>query len=136
MAGKVYKFSNGATLIYRHDKRANYSAVEVGFVCGSIKNEKNGVAHMLEHMMFNKTENLSKEDINRERSVITNTNAATGRNTIVVTFFKTNRLFDRGLKLAKEMLFNVTSDEQLLEKGVAGSLRFENLLHVGDSRRI
>lgn len=115
MIKKLYKFPNGATLIYRKDKRMNYSAVEVGFICGSIKNEKNGVAHMLEHMLFKKTKNMTLEDLDRERSIITTINASTGRNSIFVHFYKTNRLFNRGLKLAKEMLVNVEFDEDSLE---------------------
>ncbi len=115
MKKKVYIYPNGATIIYTKDKRNNYSAVYAGFISGSIKNEQNGVAHFVEHMMFKQTEHLTISDINKERSVITSLNASTGRNDIIVRFCQTNRLFERAMKLVADMLLFTDYDSKEIE---------------------
>jgi len=112
---KIYKHSSGAVIIYQKDRRLNYSAVEVGFMCGSIRNKENGIAHFVEHMMFKNTKNMSLENINKEMSVLTSFNASTGRNAITVSFHQTNRLLDRALKFASELLFNSEYKEEHMQ---------------------
>ncbi len=111
----IYKYSNGATLIYQKDKRLNYSAVIAGFLCGSIKNEQNGVAHFVEHTMFTKTKNLTLDEINKERSIITSLNAYTSTNLIAIDFSQSNRLFDKAMSVTSDILLNSVCDDELIE---------------------
>ena len=137
---RVYKYDNGATIIYQRDKRLNYSAVFAGFISGSCKNEHNGVAHFVEHMMFKNTENLTNEQIDNENRIITSFNASTSMSRIIVEFSQTNRLLDRAMKLSAELLLRPKYLPEHIEKekGVIKEeyLRKIDLIHTSLSAQI
>lgn len=70
MKPKIIKLKNGAHLIYIHDARNNYSAVEAGFIAGHASNPANGVAHFMEHMLFKGTKTKNAEQFNEAKEAI------------------------------------------------------------------
>ena len=113
---KIFKFKNGATIIYQKDKRADYSSVHAGFICGTSKNKMNGLAHFCEHMMFNGTKNRTKDQITEDNSKICYMNASTGLNTMYVKFSRCNRKLDAALEFASDLLLNSNFTKDMVEK--------------------
>ncbi len=120
MKNKVIKLKNGGTLIYSHSKLNNCSAVEVGFTVGAHNDKKLGTAHFLEHTLFKKTTSRSNAEVERDRNKIAFLNASTGMDYLVVKFFRTNKLIDKTMEFASDVLLNSVLDDEYMEpeKGV------------------
>ena len=61
---KVYRYPNGAKIIYVEDKDAEFTYFTGEFKVGAVDEEKGkeGAAHFLEHMAFKTTLNMSEYD--------------------------------------------------------------------------
>lgn len=113
---KIKKFKNGAVLIYRKRNGSNHTAVNIGFNAGSKDNDKNGVAHFLEHMLFNGTNNLTKQEIDEKNEKLCFVNAFTSNHCIMVNFKKSNKVIDKAFEFASDILINTKFDETYLDK--------------------
>jgi len=113
---KIFKFKNGATIVYQKDSRADYSSVQAGFICGTNKNTQNGLAHFCEHMMFNGTNKRSKEQIDEDKEKVCFMNAATGLNVLYVKFHRCNRKFADGMEFASDLLLNSNFTKEMVDK--------------------
>lgn len=120
MKDKIIKLKNGGVLIYSKTKLNNCSAVEVGFSVGANSDKKLGTAHFLEHTLFKKTQNRSNSEVERDRNKIAMMNASTGMDYLVVRFFRTNKLIEKSLDFASDILLNSVIDDEFIEseKGV------------------
>lgn len=120
MKHKIIKLKNGGTLIYLKSRINNSSAFEVGFSVGSENDKRKGTAHFLEHTLFKKTINRTNEEVERDRNKIAPLNASTGWDYLVVKFFRTNKLVEKSLNFAYDILMNSVIDDDYIEseKGV------------------
>ncbi|MBM4359909.1 MAG: insulinase family protein [Deltaproteobacteria bacterium] len=75
-----YRFDNGLTLLYCEDRSAPVFSYQTWFAVGSRheRDGKSGLAHLLEHLMFNETVNLPHGEFDRRvERVGAESNAAT-----------------------------------------------------------
>ena len=120
MKEKIVKLKNGGTFIYSKTKLNNCSAVEVGFSVGGMADKKPGTAHFLEHTLFKKTKNRSNADVEADRNRIVFLNASTSMDYLIVKFYRTNKLIDKSMDFARDVLLNSVLDDEYVEseKGV------------------
>lgn len=121
MKTKVINFNGGGTLIYTRRKGMRHTAVIVGFRAGSFHEKHKGVAHFLEHMLFQGTNNLDREALTKKiKEVFSYSNASTSPFYITETFDRTNKMLTPAMQLASEMLFESNLPEEHIEteKGV------------------
>ena len=120
MKEKIVKLKNGGTFIYSKTKLNNCSAVEVGFSVGGMADKKPGTAHFLEHTLFKKTKNRTNAEVEADRNRIVFLNASTSMDYLIVKFFRTNKLIDKSMSFASDVLMNSVLDDEYVEseKGV------------------
>lgn len=121
---RVYKFSNGATLIYFKHNVNNTTEILAGYISGAQKDKIPGTAHFLEHMMssLGEYQNLaSKYDIV--------TNAHTTHSYVAFELDIPNQHLDDGIKLLDKMIFNTHFDSKEFENERNAILQ-ESLLYV------
>ena len=120
MKNKIIKLKNGGTLIYSRSRLNKCTAVEVGFRVGANNDKKMGTAHFLEHTLFKKTTTRNNTEVERDRNKIAFLNASTGMDYLVVKFFRTNKLIDKTMAFASDILINSVLDDEYMEseKGV------------------
>ncbi len=113
---KIYKFPNGATLIYQKKKSFNVTAVYAGFVAGHIyANGKNGLPHLVEHMLFKKTKKRTLNDILNDKSRICALNACTANKYLCVNFRVSNKRVNESMEFASDILLNSIFENEQLE---------------------
>ena len=100
---KVYP--NGATLVYCKQNTSNTTDVAMGFICGSNRDgNKKGLAHALEHSLFNGTNDMTRDEIHK---VLLDTNTDhhgyTNDNFIISTFCCPNPFVEKIIKLNSDM---------------------------------
>ena len=120
MKNKIIKLKNGGTLIYSRSRLNKCSAVEVGFRVGANNDKKMGTAHFLEHTLFKKTASRNNTEVERDRNKIAFLNASTGMDYLIVKFFRTNKLIEKTMAFASDILTNSVLDDEYMdsEKGV------------------
>ena len=120
MKNKIIKLKNGGTLIYSKSRLNKCTAVEVGFRVGANNDKKMGTAHFLEHTLFKKTTNRNNTEVERDRNKIAFLNASTGMDYLIVKFFRTNKLIEKTMAFASDILINSVLDDEYMEpeKGV------------------
>lgn len=113
---KIVKLENGATIIYKKDKRKDYSAVRLGFIAGHNQNTKNGISHLLEHMMMKQTKKYSRNAvINKRAELIPSLNASTSNNGLNIIWHRANQKFVDAMKFSAELLTNTDFDKKIFE---------------------
>jgi len=113
---KVYKFPNGATLLYQRNKVCNATAVNAGFYAGHYyHNNIPGLPHFVEHMLFQGTHKRSREQFIEDRSNITLINAHTTLQYLATTFYESNKRIEKCFEFSSDMLLNTKLDESKLE---------------------
>lgn len=117
MRRKIYKFPNGATIIYSKRRSNKATAINAGFFCGH-QYANNGLPHFFEHMFFKGTTNRSMEKIIDDRSEITFLNAYTNNDLVCVTFYQSNKRLDESFEYASDVLLNSTFDAEKLANEV------------------
>ena len=117
MKRKIYKFPNGATLIYKKRTSNKATAVNAGFFCGH-QYENNGLPHFFEHMLFKGTTKRTMEQIIDDRAAITFLNAYTNNDLVCVTFYQSNKRIEESFEYASDVLLNSTFDEKKLANEV------------------
>lgn len=60
---RIYKFENGATLVYFKHNLTNTTEFHVGFIGGSSQDKIPGTAHFLEHMILNELPEIKAEKL-------------------------------------------------------------------------
>jgi len=114
---KIYKFPNGATLIYKKSKLCNATAVVAGFCAGhNYIEDICGMPHFAEHMLLKGTNKRTLEDIIKDKVKITGLNAYTSSNFLAVNFFESNKRINNCFEFASDVLLNTKIDNNILEK--------------------
>jgi len=124
---KVYKFSNGATLIYKKRKICNATSIFAGFLAGHLYNDGIwGLLHLAEHMLFKGTHKRSYDDIIHDRTKITFLNAYTNSYVLCTNFFESNRKIEKCCEYASDVLLNTKLDEDRLKTEIKVVLEERN----------
>lgn len=136
MKEKIVKLKNGGTFIYSKTNMNNCSALEIGFMVGAMADKKPGTAHFLEHTLFKKTKNRSNSDVETDRNRIVFLNASTSMDYLIVKFFRTNKLIDKSMDFAHDVLMNSVLDDEYVESE-KGVIKEEiNMCLDGESRDV
>lgn len=124
---KIYKFPNGAILIYKKRKICNATSIYSGFLAGHLYNDGFwGLPHLAEHMLFKGTNKRSYEDIMRDRTKITFLNARTNSYCLCTNFFESNRRIEECFEFASDVLLNTKLDEERLQTEIKVVLEERN----------
>ena len=116
---QIYKFPNGATLIYAPQNVNNITYATIGFSCGAKcdPEDKAGLSHILEHMLFHDTKTVKEEAFQKLIKVTdSKTNAFTSKDCIAFEFNCLNSNFETILKSHSNLVVNRKFDEKMLEK--------------------
>lgn len=114
---RVYKFKNGATLIYRKNNLSKGTAIRFGINRGGALDKNTGLSHLLEHMLFKGTSTKTKEQLDEDiRLNISSINASTGGETLVMRFYESSKQFEKGLEICSDCFLNANFPEDELEK--------------------
>lgn len=116
---KVYRYPNGAKIIYVQDKDAEFTYFNCEFRVGSVDEEKGkeGAVHFLEHMAFKSTLNMSEYDRKKTLNIMcANNNAYTGHYSITYVFSALNELFEEGFKIYVDGITNCKFDKDEIGK--------------------
>lgn len=118
MKRKIYKFPNGATLLYRRRKSYDITSCYAGFSgCGlRYCGEQYGLPHFLEHNLFNGTKNRTREQIDKDKTNITFLNAFTNNDCIMTTFSESNRKVEKCFEFSSDVLLNSVFDQKAMDK--------------------
>ena len=103
---KIHKFDNGATIVLKQIKGQKFTTIHMGFKAGAAQDEVAGTAHFLEHTLFLGTKNRTREQIDRDSSLITFVNAHTGIYSTLVTFKRANSYLEEAFEYASDILLN------------------------------
>ncbi len=120
MKDKIVKLKNGGVLIYSKTRLNNCFALEAGFRVGAVADKKPGTAHFLEHTLFKKTKTRSNADVEADRNRIVFVNASTSMDYLLLKLYRTNKLVNKSLEFAEDILMNSVIDDEYVEteKGV------------------
>ncbi|MEA1981635.1 MAG: pitrilysin family protein, partial [candidate division Zixibacteria bacterium] len=114
-----YKLDNGMEVILK-EKHGSPMIASVIFVKSGSKYEskyENGITHFLEHLLFNGTSSLSREDIDGSiRDLGGYINAFTRKDMTAFMVLMPNQYIDYGLTVQVDMLFNSLIIEKELSK--------------------
>ena len=114
-----YKLDNGMEVILK-EKHGSPMIASVIFVKSGSKYEskyENGITHFLEHLLFNGTSSLSREDIDGSiRDLGGYINAFTRKDMTAFMVLMPNQYIDYGLTVQIDMLFNSLIIEEELSK--------------------
>lgn len=114
---KIFKYDNGATLIYHHKKTADVTDATIGFCCGSKCDGKHpGISHFLEHMLVSDTDKMSRDEVHKLIDMTdTYQNAFTSKDAIALTFNCPSMHFGTLLSLNSNFIFRTHFDEKLMK---------------------
>lgn len=113
---KIYKFKNGATLLFKKRKDFNVTAMRAGFFAGHFYNGgKLGLPHLFEHMLCTKTKNRSPEKVVEDRMKVPGFNACTSNETLMVMFSSSNKWVENGFEYSSDCLLNPVFDAEILK---------------------
>lgn len=110
----IFKYSNGAVLVYAHNPLSKTTQAHIGFRCGSqCDGENKGLSHLLEHMLFNGEGKDKRSEIIR----LTDTyfNAHTSLHSIDIDFNCPSVNLSTIMQIGSEMLFQKHFDKKELE---------------------
>jgi len=113
---KIYKFPNGAILLYKKRKMCDATAVNAGFWAGHNYIENiDGLPHFVEHMLFKGTYKRTENQILEDETKITSLNATTSPYSIYINFFESNKKVKESFDFASDILLNTKLDESSIE---------------------
>ena len=117
----VYKFANGATLIYQQNKQDSTTQATIGFSCGSkCDGDHPGLSHFLEHMLVSDTDKMTREEAQRQLDIMdTYQNAFTTKDCIALTFNCPSVNFVPSLKINSDFLFRKHFDNKLMHDEIS-----------------
>ncbi len=118
MKVQKYVFENGARLHYKRVKINNASKILVGIDTGAMFDEdKPGIAHFFEHMLFKGTEKRNVQQIKEEiRTVVPGLNARTSYKYVLMDFYQSNKMLNEACELVSDLLFNSTFPQEEIDK--------------------
>jgi predicted Zn-dependent peptidase len=123
MNNKIIKLNNGLTLVLQpmstHDNEVNITFLFNG-VGSSIDDNKPGIAHLAEHMVFRGTNTMSTADINRQLIYLSNNtfNAYTEYDKTVFQLNTDKNHFNDSIELFVDMFSKSTLDNLEIEQSV------------------
>ncbi|MGL5416186.1 MAG: M16 family metallopeptidase [Clostridium sp.] len=115
---KKHKLDNNLEVI-TIKKDTRIGAINIGFNIGSMheSEDKKGVSHFVEHMLFKGTTNLNNEELNSElESLGGEYNAYTDYETTVYTISCLEEELENGTRLLADMVINSDFDKEEIEK--------------------
>ena len=120
---KLLKFSSGLTVCYERKRNADSCALGIYVGAGSRdeRDDENGVAHFIEHMLFKGTQKRSAFDIANETDKLgANSNAYTSKSNTVFYVSGLAKFIAEYMDILSDMFFNSTfTDENIdRERGV------------------
>lgn len=114
---KIYKFNNGATLIYKKRKAFEITALNAGFFAGyAYCKGKHGLPHLFEHMLMKQTDKRTQEQVIEDKVKITPLNAYTSPYFLVTSFSESNRRVEKCFEFASDCLLSSNFDKDRFEK--------------------
>ena len=116
---KIYRYPNGAKIIYVEDKETEFTHFNGKFMVGAADEEKGkeGVAHFLEHMAFKSTTNMSEYEKKKRMNIMcVHNNAFTNVWSIRYVFSSLNDLFEEGFKIYIDGVTNCKFDKDEVNK--------------------
>ncbi len=117
MRKEIIKLPNGGIIIFKKNKKIHQTIVNFGFKIRQIEKKNYGVAHFLEHMLFKGTKTKSLQQFQDTKSEICPTlNAYTSLSTINVVFKRTNKMIDKAISLASEIVLEPAIRNEDIEK--------------------
>ncbi len=128
---KIYKFSNGATLIYRQDCETKTTKIASGFIAGAQKDIIPGTAHFLEHIMV--SPRTAQKTFAKKYNVKTS-----GFTTYDFICFETTSLskyLDSQMQILEEIVLCDDFDQKLIERERQAIL-IEDVLVLGKQNTI
>jgi len=120
MKSKVYKFKNGARIIYKRCKDFDVTSAYIGFLCGNDRDEgKHGLPHLLEHVMMScETKTRSYDEVKDDSINVTFFNAATNRYFVMGNFSEISKLADKCIMLLADQIFDHNPSEETLKQQI------------------
>ena len=119
MANKaVYESKEGWTILYYQQNVNATTKAVIGFKCGSKKDGKlKGIAHLLEHMLFNSNSTYDKEKVyNFLKYTDTKHNAYTSEDAIVLDFDCTNSNVEEVFNIMSQILLKKEFTQEELDR--------------------
>lgn len=104
---KIFKFKNGLTLLYKY-RDYKLTSFSIGLNAGAAMEEgKQGLAHIVEHMLFKGTKKRNEQEINKEFDEIFGFNNAM-TNFPYAIYYGTTLVedFEKGLELYSDIILN------------------------------
>ena len=117
---RIINFKEGGVLIYNKRRKMKCTAAHIGFMVGSYHNGKDkGTAHFLEHMLFNGTESLSKDEFrNKVSFIVPGLNAGTSNTSTTAFFVRANDVLEQVFELVSDMLINTNLTEENMKSEI------------------
>ena len=113
---KIYKFSNGAVLLYKKRTLCEATAINAGFWAGhNYMEDIWGLPHFVEHMLFKGTYKRTEDQILEDETKITSINASTAPYTLSVNFYESNKKIKESFEFASDVLLNTKLSESTIE---------------------
>ena len=106
---------DGITLFYEKNKLNKGTYCAFGIKTGAMAEKIYGTAHFMEHMLFYKTKNRTKEEVKKQQDRL-NINAFTGFNCVCITFSVGSRLVEESFDVCSDMFFNCAFNDDDIEK--------------------
>lgn len=108
----------GIPVYFIANKDSKFTECRICLNVGSCNEDKDsyGVAHFLEHMIFQGTLSKNKHQLNREMQLLGNFNAYTYYNNTQYLFNSLNEDFEESFRLLKESVFDCSLPEEEIEK--------------------
>lgn len=119
MANKaVYESKEGWTVLYYQQNINTTTKAVIGFKCGAKKDGKQkGIAHLLEHMLFNSNSTYDKQKVyDYFKYTDTRHNAYTSDDVIAIDFDCTNSNVDQVFKIMSQILLKKEFTQEELDR--------------------
>ncbi len=109
---KLYKFTNGAVILYERKKICSASAVSAGFYVGQKDciDFMPGLTHFMEHALFLGSKKYTRDQIKAKIAKLS-FNAFTTNNMMHADFYVSNRNLNEALDVTSDMLLNPLFNE-------------------------
>lgn len=109
---EIYKFPNGATLLYKHDSQTKTTKIASGFISGSKKDVIPGTAHFLEHILA--TPRTVQKALAKKYNI--KISASTAFDFICFQTSSSSQYIEKQLQILKEIVLCDEFDQKTIER--------------------